>query len=1592
MSRQCDFYYNGKEYTRAEFEDYIKSNPQEFADIGSDTSDIVEDVKVSEDGVKTTRYSTKRGVKGKKVPISYLDNFDTENYEIPDAKDIETLMVISDSEDAEGNRAATIRIVTDKGAENFEIVYKKDTPKSDTKASYDSSMLKDRGLVVTPNFDPSVGLKSERFEDGTLKYAQVFIANKFKVYNNQKGEYEYINLQDFVIPGTSTIDTSKLPEELLSMFSFRIPTSSHQSGTVIEIAGFLPHTVGDLMIVPKDHTVQIGEDFDIDTRNVYQYNYYLTPDGKLKKFDYGDIDSTEKESIDTLRKEYLEAKDALWNEYYSPVMNTEKGDDKLNPISAKLRNPMTEANKETLMELALLQEALDNFAVDSFLKAIFQEQYEFEVYSKDFLKERIAELENQLIPANLEKVAANHLKQEYKEIKQSLQERFQEESSPLRGAAKNYSAAIAQKGTEAKVLENNLISLYKSVFSSPSEDVRQLITKVLSTDFAEDTASLLSESSEAIDPDFSIYDAEVQGNIMKAGADGKLGIGVHSNGVTINSLLQQLDKPLYLLERKVDKRGSTYHAPMNMVLGKHKIDGELGRIFDKSGNRRQSEYLMMSQNSATDNQKLEIMSRRNENAETINVFSTMQMLGLESDGINVEGKELSYASLFIYQPIIREYVDLVKSYKASTTSNKELNPEDTAINTLLSEYKKELEKLTGKALPKDHSFLTDKALGASLDSATLFESITPSKSVEYLHKQLYILESFNKFRELGKTINELQKFVNIENGGLGVSFFDTISLIDQISKIESLPIGSNENGVFSLDLFKNMFGDIKRTSGEHPGEGYIFIKRSDETGVSTYVKPENHYAHKIMTSISMGYNLWSSLFPYDTPQIKGIIESALSSAGITDGTAAAQEFKYTVISEMKEYSLADSKTLFPTGVSTARQDLFFDTEANESLGSYLNRLRKLKHPFMNLPLFKDLSIEINKKDYPTLIKYNTGDMSLENNIRISNLLEGLQNSEVELPSRNGVPMTEAQLLEDFFKYAIIADQGNGATGFRQMFPISVFSKYKVDASLRSKNNINSDRQINVFYNGAIKSLEKVAQGTINKKDIIPISNPAELPKIKKTVDLLNRMHSSPNEEPYFTLTPEGIKVRRDNDHYAKGTFERQFFQHNPELIKRTYKGTGIKEFSEQTGVSVADIEASNVDYFSIPQNEGETVGNYITITNARGEILLFEQYDSKELEEADKSLKYFRRLPLLGVHGMNEYNPNTPLVKKSTVSKYNMKPTSPKHILKPSDYAYDSKGQIVGAVKLLQDLFIEGNGGRYSAMIDAFRPYLNYFGLKNVKIEVDPNLSGAGAYISSTNTIVISKHFLDHASKEQLQDLVMEEVLHFVSRSAMDPYIKFTGFKDGNVTYDIMTEDGKLPAHITSLMTVYNYAFKQLQKQYGKEKFNETIENWMSLLKDRNASPGSLTNTSGEMGMAAYRATDIHEFIAGVFIRDTAFAKIVGKMPYMSSGKSILERFTEAIARLLGKLLPNARENSVSTELASTLFEFLNREMDIRGPAPKDTVVVESKSPTAIAEDIDEINEILARAAEKENGEYFDNYSIEENDVSLLDNEADCIF
>jgi predicted kinase len=100
---------------------------------------------------------------------------------------------------------------------------------------------------------------------GQMSYAEVLVP--FKFWDN-KGEL--LKLDEFMNDGV--IDLTRLPEELLEIFGYRIPTSGLNLISNIKIVGFLPASYGDIVIAPADFIVQMGSDFDVDKLYTHMYN------------------------------------------------------------------------------------------------------------------------------------------------------------------------------------------------------------------------------------------------------------------------------------------------------------------------------------------------------------------------------------------------------------------------------------------------------------------------------------------------------------------------------------------------------------------------------------------------------------------------------------------------------------------------------------------------------------------------------------------------------------------------------------------------------------------------------------------------------------------------------------------------------------------------------------------------------------------------------------------------------------------------------------------------------------------------------------------------------------------------------------------------------------------------------------------------------------------------------------------------------------------------------------------------------------------------------------------------------------------------
>src|SRR5690606_37475735 len=126
--------------------------------------------------------------------------------------------------------------------------------------------------------DPSdTELNYIREENGTIQSADILVPNYIRNSNGDK-----INLQDYV-KEDGTLDTSRIPEDVLTVIGQRIPTQGFNSMMKFKVKGFLPDIVGDLVIVPAEVVIQMGSDFDVDKLFIYNYHHKVNKDGTVEK-------------------------------------------------------------------------------------------------------------------------------------------------------------------------------------------------------------------------------------------------------------------------------------------------------------------------------------------------------------------------------------------------------------------------------------------------------------------------------------------------------------------------------------------------------------------------------------------------------------------------------------------------------------------------------------------------------------------------------------------------------------------------------------------------------------------------------------------------------------------------------------------------------------------------------------------------------------------------------------------------------------------------------------------------------------------------------------------------------------------------------------------------------------------------------------------------------------------------------------------------------------------------------------------------------------------------------------------------------------
>ena len=541
---------------------------------------------------------------------------------------------------------------------------------------------------------------------------------------------------------------------LLRAFAMRIPNQGHNSMVMVEIAGFLPPSSGDMVVVHQDMLKRMGSDFDVD--KLYLYLYEVEKEGdSISKVEYS-ISETEADL-----KRLYEAKVQEAIRYYKDSFPEyiEALEDQNEEIS-KLKAEQYQA--KTVREKKEYQELID------------------EAFAKIFVHSRV--LRDMM-------------------IKEGIVPSYEQfiELSPM------------QRNTTA-ARHNRVLDLYQSIFSRP-----EILTKLLMPNSVEDLRSA-NEAFDEFDPapdEISPLSIITQDNLFDDNASGKTGIGIASLWNTFHSTIQYHDiilskigfskeshmhyikamGPKFIIEkdgREVEtqeektqdehkleliawqhieeqffaRTGKKIPAKYKTSTGLHK----LGKVRGENGNFI-SYIIQVVQSAAVDNAKEQELNRANLNLETFNTALYLAAMGIDDFNMIVG---------FMRQPILKEWVKQVNFKKTKSSTQTNYGSMDVlAAAELVEKYKNLLQEL--KADVHDAVYEDDLIQAFSIKNLQALMKVSKSLKedvevpretlIKYYTGQLEVLKAFMMYKKEGDILAQMMNAYNTDTQSIGKNWF-----------------------------------------------------------------------------------------------------------------------------------------------------------------------------------------------------------------------------------------------------------------------------------------------------------------------------------------------------------------------------------------------------------------------------------------------------------------------------------------------------------------------------------------------------------------------------------------------------------------------------------------------------------------------------------------------------------------------------------------------------------------------------------------------------------------------------------------------------
>ena len=1152
---------------------------------------------------------------------------------------------------------------------------------------------------------------------------------------------------------------------------------------------------------------------------------------------------------------------------------------------------------------------------------------------------------------------------EYQEVLSAFASIYEDHTDFFKGSLYDMARRL-----ELDAVYTEVHNMYRSVYASTDSNVQSAILRTVNTDLAKRSAARLRElqQEEGYIPNFSSVVQERQ--MYKAGKDGKFAIGVHSRGVATNAVLQSSGREL-TFGIFDDDRG--VFIPYEIKLGKFgKVTLKAGRVRDKHGNLI-STFLMESQNVATDHSKDPLMYDRNENEVTIGVFQMMQLNGLEYED---KDSEYSYASFFIAQPILRDYAEKVLHYKAQGLSQQAA--EKQAEKDIAEKYKFEDFESTD---PNKH---TKPALdGSRLTFERLEKEIKdPTYNAQYTVFQTFltIKAAADKFRfvsdilnretnGLGKTFSELQsfkyQFLNAvqrqDIQGLGEGF-----LYDRYFKISQLPIVKTKDG-------KYMFAHIAEQSEvdsvvDAPTDRMIdaAIASASEAGwykVGEYLfKASSFIANKVLSALSAADTLFGDMNIYNNK----IYQTVLSRAGINE--ASLDDISTRKLDALKKGFMRHMLSYFGIDDKLYEQ-LFMETDDNQSLAGYIDKLlsnTSNRFEFIKNSFIGDLLVtEVNESNYPSIIRLRRFPRSMAEKQAIRTFLEDVLYTslgDTKLPSYNGNEMDLRMLMKYIFAASLFMD--NSLHG---LFPVAYYRSvglsnflHTLDIGLASIVRQSAE---------AVADLEKFFGSTMDEDGRITNKAGKSIGEVMNKMTMLKNVYGNAIDFHIDKYTGDVIIKKVPEDLQLADEYVTAFMQHNPYYAFRvaaitkqavynfeaggyTYQTTlsDWHDVLKNNSVTLADL--NNKTVFDLAFRKGY---RFLSISLQGDNFLLFKE----------TAPGYYQAIPTKGTEDFHEYwNP-----KQESAFTENKLPvswmSSAKMVLKG---AYPQTALAAAYTLFHGDSPYSVIGKLFAEVLKVDNPDIIVF--TDLDEKYARHADKHAFYSKQDNTIYVNKSFMDIATPAELVTVLAEEIMHAITVRLFDSYVSTSvRMESGRIKLDVKAKEGvkEVPAAIGRIIKAYEEVINTIvAKKYDGNP--EAIYNVM-LTQDVKYDPNE-----GNY-LREYRLMNIHEFIAGLLLRDSDvvdFAKGISMRNVDKEVKPIIRRM---FGRLYGvsnfdSLLGNIWTDMLSLSerykaenkdrmrryLPSSALEAKFNKMDTAFRSIKDKLLIEHPKYGPLALEMDE--------------------------------------